>query len=371
MPQSGDYSLYFHVPFCTKKCGYCHFYVIPDQERFKHLYMQALKKEWSLRAPSFLNKNLCTIYFGGGTPFLLGPQRIEEILSWINPPATIEITLEANPENISFEILQAYRKAGINRLSIGIQALDDHLLTSLGRTHRAKEAYLSVEMAYQAGFENISIDLMYDLPNQTPSQWEETMDQALTLPLTHLSLYNLTIEPHTPFYKNRKQIVPRLPNQETSLLLLETAISKLQEKGLARYEISAFAKPGYFSKHNTGYWTKRPFLGLGPSAFSYWKDTRFRNIAHLNRYARLLEEGKDPIDFSETLPLEEQIKEEIAIGLRLTGGIPFQPIWSASIQKGLYQLEQEGWLMVKTNRLFLTAKGLLFHDTVAEAIMSL
>lgn len=331
--------------------------------------MQALKKEWSLRHASVLNKNLCSIYFGGGTPFLLGPERIEEILGWINPNETIEVTLEANPENISYETLQAYKRVGINRLSIGIQALDDRLLADLGRTHSAKDAYLSVEMAYRAGFENISIDLMYDLPGQILSQWEETLDQALTLPLTHLSLYNLTIEPHTVFYKNRKQINPRLPDHATSLLLLEAAILKLQEKGLARYEISAFAKPGYFSKHNTGYWTGRPFLGLGPSAFSYWNATRFRNIAHLNRYARFLEEGKDPIDFSETLPCEEQIKEALAIGLRLTGGIPFQSSWPTSIQKGLQELEKEGWVTLSFDHLLLTSKGLLFHDTVAEAIM--
>lgn len=332
--------------------------------------MQALKKEWLLRSPSILNKKLNSIYFGGGTPFLLGPKRIEEILSWIEPNDSVEITLEANPENISYETMLAYKQAGINRVSIGIQALNDPLLARLGRTHNATEALTSVETTRLAGIDNISIDLMYDLPGQTLQQWEATLKQALCLPITHLSLYNLTIEPHTLFFKKRKEIIPSLPDSETSLHLLEMAVSKLQKGGFARYEISAFAKPGFYSKHNTGYWTKRPFLGFGPSAFSYWDGSRFRNTPHLNRYARQLEEGADPIDFTETLPNEELVKEGLAIGLRLTEGIPFQADWPESIQKGLSHLEKEGWLRLSPEKLSLTSQGILFHDTVAEAIMS-
>lgn len=331
--------------------------------------MESLKKEWLLRLPLIANKKLVSIYFGGGTPFLLGPARIEEILSWINPSKEIEITLEANPENISYSAMVSFRQAGINRVSIGVQALDDSLLNLLGRTHGAQEALASVEMTWRAGIENISIDLMYDLPEQTPLQWETTLKLAGSLPLTHISLYNLTIEPHTVFFKKRKELIPKLPDSETSLLLLETAISMLEEIGLERYEISAFAKPGLFSKHNTGYWMGRFFLGFGPSAFSYWEGSRFRNTSNLNRYARLLEEGKDPTDFHETLALEEHLKEKLAVSLRLIDGVPLQPAWPEKILKGLYRLEQEGWLSTSSSRISLTEKGLLFHDTVAEAIM--
>lgn len=369
MPLSGNsYSLYFHIPFCTRKCDYCHFYVIPNEDRFKKLYREALKKEWGLREPLIdPQKHLQSIYFGGGTPTLLNPEDIGEILSWIHPPIACEITLEANPENISLDRMQEFQACGINRVSVGVQTLDDALLQTLSRSHSAEQAQQSVELIARAGIENISIDLMYDLPGQTLESWEQTLDSALSLPITHLSLYNLTIEPHTVFYKKRSSL--HLPDSETSFQMLTTAIEKLEKAGFNRYEISAFAKKNTISRHNTGYWTGRPFLGLGPSAFSYWKGSRFRNSAHLHRYAKALNAGEDPADFMETLSPHEHIKESLAIGLRLLEGVALQP-WPEEIERGVQNLITQGFLEKSPDRLRLTRRGLLFHDTVAEEIMS-
>lgn len=364
-PQSGEFSLYFHVPFCTRKCGYCHFYVIPNEERFHVLYMEALRKEWHLRAPLLKQGKLISIYFGGGTPSLLGPEKIATILSWIPYSLKgVEVTLEANPENVSPPLMEGYHQAGINRVSLGIQTFDDTLLPLLDRTHDAKKGGGAVETIYDSGIENISIDLMYDLPGQTLLSWERSLKRACELPITHLSLYNLTLEPHTAFFKKRATLQSQMPDSEVSLKMLQSAISTLETQGLSRYEISAFAKPGFYSRHNTGYWLGRPFLGFGPSAFSFWEGKRFRNIANLNRYHK----ADDPSDFIEELPPIESLKERLAIGLRLIQGIADQ-IWPAPIERGIQRLESEGWIVRKNKRLHLTEKGLLFHDTIAEKIM--
>lgn len=361
-----NYSLYFHIPFCTKKCAYCHFYVIPDQDRFKTLYLEMLQKEWELRRSLISSEmELLSIYFGGGTPALLGPRGIETILSWIPYPKSCEITLEANPENITSSQMREFAALGINRVSIGVQTLSDPLLSTLSRTHSAPCAIQAVEATKQAGIDNISIDLMYDIPGQSLISWKKSLSRAVRLPITHLSLYNLTIEPHTLFYKTR----PKQPDPQTSLRMLNHAIQFLQEKNFERYEISAFAKGGLFSTHNVGYWRARPFLGLGPSAFSYWKGSRFRNVPHLHRWAKKLKNGEDPVDFQEKLLPEESMKEQLAIGLRLLSGVPLQS-WPRDIEKSLEALEEEKLIERLDTHLRLTQKGLLFHDTVAERVLS-
>ena len=370
MPLSGKvrtYSLYFHVPFCTRKCDYCHFFVLPDQERFKEIYLAAIRREWDLRSPLLPPTSPVSIYFGGGTPALLNASSFQEILSWISPSSDCEITLEANPENVTLEKMRSFHACGINRISLGVQALNDPLLTTLTRTHGAQRAIDAVEETARTGFDNISIDLMYDLPGQTLNQWRSTLNCAIQLPICHLSLYNLTIEPHTAFYKRRTTL--KQPAPDTSLAMLNEAVEILEQAGLTRYEISAFARHNRTSVHNTGYWTGRPFLGFGPSAFSYWGGSRFRNVAHLNKYAKALETGQDPADFHETLPLDEQLKEHLAIGLRLLDGVPLQD-WPDAIEKKLTHLIQDGFLEKTATSLRLTPQGLLFHDTVAEEIMS-
>lgn len=335
-------SLYIHVPFCTKKCNYCHFYVIPNQDRFQKIYMKSLKKEWEAKKELLEGWKIASIYFGGGTPSLLGPKNIATILSWL--PFAPEITLEANPESIG-------HFPGITRLSIGVQSFDDALLKKLGRSHTAQ---MAKEAILRARIENISIDLMYDLPDQTVLQWEASLNEALQLPIKHISFYNLTIEPHTSFYKNRNQL--RLPSDEESFRMLELIEEKCE--GFERYELSAFAKKGFESRHNIGYWTGRPFLGLGPSAFSYWEGARFRNPAHFHKWSRAV----NSYDFYEKLPREESQKELLAIGLRLIKGV--------ETDLDVSELIHEGWLKQEGKRVRLTEKGRLFHDTVAEKIVN-
>lgn len=308
MLMTGDFckqpiSLYFHIPFCTRKCDYCHFYVLPDKEELKDALLEGFKREWEWWLPILKEKTIATVYFGGGTPFLFGPERLATVMNYMTrdvpfSTANPEITLEANPENITLAEMTAYKSAGINRVSIGIQSLDSDLLQSLGRLHLGSTALKAVHTTSKAGIENISVDLMYDLPKQTLAHWKATLEGVVRLPITHLSLYNLTIEPHTVFFKKKDILRKELPDEQTSLAMYEEAIRVLEQHGLMQYEISAFAKPGYPSKHNLGYWTGRPFLGFGPSAFSFWEGRRFRNIANLNRYCELLKNGLSPVDFN-------------------------------------------------------------------------
>lgn len=348
-------SLYLHLPFCRKKCPYCHFYVIGDKESLKDQLLNALRLEWQLRSP--LIDTVQTIYFGGGTPALFGPRRIAEVLSWL--PSAGEVTLEANPEDITLELLSAYREAGVNRLSIGVQTLDDALLKAIGRTHNAQQAVDSVQTARAAGFDNITIDLMLELPNQTLAQLEKTLDQVVTLPIDHLSLYNLVLEPPSAFYRRPPA---GLPDDETGAQMLEMAVTRLESAGLKRYEISAFSKPGFESDHNTGYWTGRPFLGLGPSAFSYWDDQRFRNVANLTTYCEKLAAGEEPVDYRETLAPDARARELFAVGLRLLEGVTHSDI-------DIQSLIEQGLLEQTPTHTRLSQRGRLYYDYVAAELI--
>lgn len=344
------------------------------------MLMEGFELEWNQNAPLFHNKRLASIYFGGGTPSLLGAAPIAKILSWIKNSTieiaeNIEITLEANPENISTELIRSYADAGINRISVGIQSFDDELLQKLNRLHSSSRAFKSVEEIYAAGIQNISIDLMYDLPGQTLAVWKETLRKACDLPISHLSLYNLTIEPHTVFYKYQKEIRKQIPDDETSLQMVQTAIEYLNHHGLAQYEISAFAKDKCRSHHNTGYWTGRPFYGLGPSAFSDWEGKRFRNVAHLHRYLESLQKGLSPIDFEEMLEPNARRRELFTINLRLLDGVDLPLFQSAHgplethTEDTLKQLEGQGFIKLSTANASLTQKGIFFYDTVASELI--
>lgn len=351
--QTTGNSLYVHIPFCTRKCGYCHFFVVRDKQEWHAPYVAALKKEWD----SYHLPNLCSVYFGGGTPSLLESSYIDELLQTFSPPASAEITLEANPELLDLAKLKALKKAGVNRLSIGIQSFDDSQLNMLTRTHKAAKAKECLYMAVDAGFENISIDLMFDLPGQTYETWQRSLDIAASLPITHLSLYNLTIEPGTAFARLHKKLPPDDP------AYIQIAVETLEKAGLKRYEISAFSKEGFQAVHNTGYWTGRPFIGLGPSAFSYWQGRRFQNVCNYKSYMTRVAGGISPVDFEEKLPRERAIRELFAIHLRLLEGalLPHEIDISALIASGL--LEKAG------DKVRLTPLGLLHYDTVAAEIV--
>lgn len=365
-------SLYFHIPFCTKKCPYCHFYVIPDKEDQKKALFEGFHIEWQRLIHKIRNHQIVSIYFGGGTPTLFGSKYIASLLETIAKEAFLssdcEITIEGNPEDITLPLMQQYRRAGINRASIGIQSLQDDSLAILERTHDAKQAIDAIEATHEAGIHNISIDLMTELPDQTSQSFAKTLAKLPSLPITHVSLYNLTIEPHTAFFKRTLN----LPSPESNLDMLNQAIYSLESIGLSRYEISAFARPGYYSRHNTGYWTGRPFFGLGPSAFSYYNGSRFRNVANLNRYLRSLTHNESPVDFKETLPYPQSLHELLAIHLRLSHGVDLSKYSLPNKTKiTLVDLISGGFLQKKNGMLFLTEKGRLFYDTVASEIVSI
>lgn len=377
---SNAISLYFHLPFCTNKCAYCHFYVLPDKDPLKAQLMEGLELEWQHAAPLLQGKKVHTIYFGGGTPWLMGADKIATILRWIKQTLpfttdTPEITLEANPENVNSEHMRAYAEAGINRISIGIQSLDPELLKVLDRQHSGAKAMEAVYIAKECNITNISVDLMYDLPQQTLKAWESTLEQARKLPITHLSLYNLTFEPHTVFYKQRDHLLKQVPDENISLQMYETAVDMLESAGLQQYEISAFARDGNISQHNTGYWSARPFLGFGPSAFSDWEGARFQNVANLSRYVKALREGVSPVDFREQLDLPARRRELLTIQIRMLEGVDvdvFQkqhgPLESETLE-AIQQLCDSGYLQRGGQRVQLTRKGILFYDSVATDLI--
>lgn len=331
------------------------------------MLLEALSLEWQLYKKLTQDKKIVSVYFGGGTPFLMGPDSLHQILSWINPPYDAEITLEANPEDVNLEAIRAFYEIGINRLSLGVQSFDNLLLKRLGRHHTAQKASEAIHLAAQAGIKNLTIDLMYDIPSQTLSSWKQTLSHLSTLPITHLSLYNLTIEPYTAFHKQRLTLTPLLPSSEESLKMLEAATERLPTIGLSRYEISAFAMPGFESRHNTGYWEGRPFLGFGPSAFSHWEGERYRNLCDLKKYAAALKSGQSPVDFRERLSPLASLHERLAIKLRLLSGVDMRQF---PADPALYQkLASQGWLMIDGNYARLSPSGLLFYDRIAQEIV--
>ena len=375
MQMSGNLSLYIHIPFCTYKCPYCHFYVIHDKETLKDSLELALVKELAMWESAISGKKLISIYFGGGTPTLFGAERIRRTLDAIQKitpiPAECEITVEANPENVTLELMRNLHAAGINRVSIGVQSFQDSELQILGRKHKASLAEQAILTTHEAGFTNISIDLMYETPTQTMSSWEKSLEKIADLPITHLSLYNLTIEPYTPFAKKESELRKLMPDDETGAAMYELAIDELNSLGLKQYEISAFCKDDLYSRHNIGYWIGRPFLGLGPSAFSFYDDKRFRNVANLVRYAKMVEAGDSPIDFTEEISKEKRKRELLALHLRLMKGVDLIQLGTLEAETiaTLEKLKEIGLLVQENSTVRLTQKGIFFYDHVASELL--
>ena len=315
--------LYIHVPFCQRLCGYCDFYKTMS---LKHLpaYPKAVLAEAALRRSELAKTTLRTIYFGGGTPSLLTPEQVAEMLEGFGRlwecSGVEEITLEANPDDLTEERLEGYRKAGINRLSIGIQSFDDEQLQFMNRRHDAAAARKVIGAARSAGFDNISIDLIYGVPCGDERVWGRNIAEAIDLNPEHISAYHLTIEENTLFGKRGVKPVAEEQSEE-QYLMLHHALSKA---GYDHYEISNFARDGYRSKHNSGYWRGVPYLGLGPGAHSFGDNRRSWNLPLVARYVdnptdETLREG-------EVLTCEEQAEEYVMVGLRTREGIDLETI---------------------------------------------
>ncbi|NGX63772.1 MAG: Oxygen-independent coproporphyrinogen-III oxidase-like protein YqeR [Candidatus Anoxychlamydiales bacterium] len=367
-----DLSLYFHIPFCKKKCPYCHFYNIYYKTDLEKKYLKAIKIHLNDLKNILQKSNIVSIYFGGGTPSLLSVNTIEDILNIVNPKSNIEITIEINPEDFSKEKIKALKALNVNRASVGVQSFDDNLLKILQRRHSAKKAKEVILDIYKCGIENISIDLMYDVIGQDILSFQKTLDEVNLLDITHISLYNLTFEKGTLFYKNRKILEKEVPKETLSLELLNLATSSFEKLGFKRYEISAFAKKGFESFHNLGYWQARDFLGFGPSAFSYFGEKRFQNVCNLQKYIEALDSKKTVVDFEEKLKYPHNINELLAIHLRIVNGIDiieFEKKNGSIPTKTLKKLKNSEFIAFDKNHIRLNEKGLLFYDTLASELI--
>jgi oxygen-independent coproporphyrinogen III oxidase len=315
--------IYFHIPFCKVRCNYCDFYKSTDLS-YVHSYVQAVKKEMLLRS-NFLNeKKIDTIYFGGGTPSLLSCAVIEEFLKAITSIYDIqyqaEITLEANPDDLTPEYLNSLIKSKINRLSIGIQSFTDTDLKLMGRRHNSMQAVQAVKDAQIAGFDNISVDLIYGIPGMSFSQWQTNLKMVFDLNIQHLSAYHLTYHENTSFWDKLQKGIFREVEEEESIRQFEELIRYAENNGFNHYEISNFAKNDFYSKHNTSYWNQTEYLGLGPSAHSYNKTTRYWNVSDINKYITSLDKNII-LGEEEILTLVDRFNDYIITGLRTIWGI--------------------------------------------------
>lgn len=339
--------LYIHVPFCVKKCPYCDFYSGEITKTAE--YTSAV-----LRNLSRYTETFDTIYFGGGTPSLL-PEIAREVLRAVTLTPNAEITFECNPETVTDKTLLALKNAGVNRLSFGVQSLDDNELAALGRIHSAERAEEAIRLAHNLGFENISADLMLGIPRQTEQSLNRTLERLTSLPITHISAYMLKIEPRTAFGKNP----PSVPDEDEQAALYLQAVSRLSESGFSQYEISNFAKAGYESRHNLKYWRCEEYIGIGPAAHSYYGGKRFAVPRDL---AAFIEGEAQPVELTDDHP--DQAEERVMLGLRLTEGIPLTAELSerlSLIPKHLYKTEN--------NRLSLTPEGFLVSNEIISILI--
>lgn len=319
-------SIYIHIPFCASKCSYCDFYSIANQALISE-FLSALLIEIENRKEIFSKQNITTIYFGGGTPSLLSTNQIQIILDKIYSTYNIienpEISLEANPEDLSLDYLNDLCKTDVNRLSIGLQSLDNKLLKLMRRRHNSEIALKSVIDAFNLGFTNISLDLIYGIAGLTNSDWRKHLETVLNLPITHLSAYHLGVEEGTLLNRKLKEGSFQIIDENTSFEHYQTLLEVSRNYGFEQYEISNFAKSGFESKHNSAYWIEAEYLGFGPSAHSYFDGKRFWNIANVKEYIDKIKNNSDTFEF-EILSETDKLNEKIMLGLRTTKGLDLE-----------------------------------------------
>ncbi len=316
-------SIYVHIPFCTQICHYCDFNKFFIQNQPVDEYLQALGKEMSLY--NLNKKEMKTVFIGGGTPTALDAGQMERLLASIRENISLandyEFTIEANPGDLTKEKLAVMKEAGVNRLSLGVQTFNEELLKKIGRAHTAEDVYRNVELAREAGFENISIDLIYSLPGQTIEDLKDTINRALELELPHFSAYSLIIEPKTVFYIMLNKGKLSLPSEDTEAFMYEYVMERMEKAGYHQYEISNFGKKGYESKHNLVYWNNEEYYGFGAGAHGYVDGVRYHNHGPLKKYMNAIAAGEKPIIDQSAVTMKEKMEEEMFLGLRKTGGV--------------------------------------------------
>lgn len=366
--------IYIHIPFCKQACHYCNFH-FSTSLRHRDEMVTAICKEIDLQKDFLTNKNLTTIYFGGGTPSLLETSEINQILerlsknySWEN---NIEITLEANPDDITTEKISKLRAGGVNRLSIGIQSFIDSELLASNRAHNSDESLKAVQKCQDAGIDNLSIDIIYGMPGSTQDSWQYNIDKALELDVDHISSYALTVEPKTfldHMVKKGRILLPKEMEVNKQYLQL---IHSLTTAGYDHYEISNFAKPSKYAVHNTNYWMSVPYLGLGPSAHSYQPTFRQWNINNNAKYIKSISKGVIPSEREQT-KYADQFNEYIMTRLRTMWGVDLNELNNRfsselnNVQKNIAKYIKSQHVLLEDNHYRLTPKGKLLADGIAS-----
>ncbi len=361
--------LYIHFPFCAKKCHYCDFPSYQGMEQWMEPYLEALLKEileWKGKVCDYAVRS---IYLGGGTPTLFSGKQIARVLEAcfksFNVRKDAEITIEANPGTVDLDKLSALRRAGVNRLSIGLQAWQDRYLRILGRIHSSSDFAQSVMYAKEAGFENINVDVMFALPYQTVEDWLETLEKVCSFDIQHISMYSLKVEEGTPLHRWYEEGKFSLPTQEEDRLMYYEGREYVSRFGLKQYEISNFAIPGKECVHNLIYWHNEEYIGCGSGAHSYFNNERFSNTSHVEEYIRAMANGTSRINYREKIEEEDQRFETIMMGLRLVEGVnkrTFKARFGKCIEfyygKAIEKLVKQGLLIDDGDSIRLTEKGM-------------
>ena len=372
--------LYLHIPFCQRKCDYCAFVSMQSSQHAIDAYVETLLGEMGLAHAEYgAGAGLDSIYLGGGTPSLLSPHQVARLLEhtsllfgWTIQP---EITLEANPGTVDIQRLAGFRAAGVNRLSLGVQSFDDSMLANLGRIHTAQQVLETVSAAREAGFDNLGLDLIHGLPGQTLEMWRNDLLQALRCEPEHISVYGLTIEEGTPFSHSYPAGSPLLPDEDVSADMFEVADATLTAAGHEHYELANYAHPGFRSRHNSGYWKRDGYLGLGIASHSFLRKgtygVRFSTTMDMEDYAAAISSGKLPHRDMTHLSQEDAMAEFMFLGLRLAEGImirEFEDNFGVSpldvYAPTFEMLTKAGLIMVDAKRVRLTLAGMLLSNQV-------
>ncbi len=375
--------VYIHIPFCSVKCHYCSFYTVYYHRSGKSLepYLDTLGEEIRLHSlnPDIHDRPIDSIYIGGGTPSLLKADSVETLLNTLRGYLPLvdlkELTIEINPEDGDQQKFREYRSLGINRVSIGVQSMQDKLLEISGRNHRRQEIHKTLLGLQQAGFENISVDLLLGMPGQTEEHLREDLKLLWDYPLRHISLYILTLEERSPWFHQEKKIEIA---EDTVADLYGELVAGLNEKGFQQYEISNFAQPGFEGYHNAKYWNYDEYLGLGTAAYSFLGKERFNNFQSMTRYRKAVESGQIPIEKKEILSWEKQLAEFIFLSLRKTrDGLNikqvnqlFQIDFLSRYEETLHRFLDLRLLFLKDQRLCLTPAGVLVSDSIFSEFMT-
>ena len=375
-------AVYLHIPFCTNKCFYCDFnsYVLKDQPVMD--YLKALEREMELTVKATPPGVIKSIFVGGGTPTVLKPEEMEYFLRTVrtyfpNWSEDIEFSMEANPGTTDPDKLAVMREGGVNRVSFGVQAFQNELLTGIGRIHNTDDVYQSLANARKAGFDNLSIDLMFGLPNQTVDMLSESVDRALELGLTHYSIYSLKVEENTLFHTLYQKNQLPLPHEDDELQMYLLLMDRMKKAGYHQYEISNFAKKGYESRHNMAYWLNKDYYGLGAGAHGYVGRERHMNIKGVNPYVEAVKKGLPRLEHV-AIPREEAMEDFLMVGLRVLDGISranFEAQFGTTIEqvfdKPLHKMLHAGLIEATDAGYRLSEKGILFgNDVFAEFIGS-